>query len=125
MKKVIRKKLWFLVLGLFLFSMSQGVNAQSDITSEAIQEIATAYDLTIYASGTFSSNAAIDVLTAEGEIATSKAQIAYYEAVSSDIQLNGRAPEEALILNLQSVGEYETSSVAIKALYDNTVVMLQ
>lgn len=123
MKNVIRRKLWCLVLGLFLISFSQDVNAQSDNTSAIVQEIAAAHDLTIYAAGTISSDILINTL--ESQVPTSKAEIVYYEAVSSDIQLNGRAAEEALILNLRHLGEYITSSAAIKDLYNSTVIMMQ
>lgn len=125
MKNVIRKKLWCLMLGLFLISLSQDVNAQTETTSPLVQEIAATHDLTIYAPGTFSSDATITTLEAEGQDAVSKAEIVYYEAVSSDIQINGTSPEAALISNLRFIGEYESSSAAIKDLYNNTVSMLQ
>lgn len=123
MKNVIRRKLWCLVLGLFLISFSQDVNAQSDNTSALVQEIAAEHDLTIYAAGSISKD---DLMTTlESQVPTSKAEIVYYEAVSSDIEINNRAPEEALILNLRHLGEYITSSVAIKDLYNSTVTMMQ
>ena len=117
------EKMKLLLMLFFCLLGFNQMNAQTDNTSAIVQEIAAQHDLTIYPLGTITKE---DLTTILGnQVPTNKAEIVYYEAVSSDVELRDRAPEEALILNLRYLGEYVTSSADIKTLYNNTVTMMQ
>lgn len=122
MKRIIGKKVWCLVLALFLVSLTQDVNAQS----QESQAIATQFGVTAYDYGSFESITTVSVLKAELQAAPDDdvASGIYTRNVVSYVE-NGVAPEDALLDALLLLENNGFSNSAIQSKYNATIILLQ
>jgi hypothetical protein len=133
MKKIIIKKIWFAVFALFLVGSSLEVSAQTtDVNApNANHLIATDYDVTAYAYGTFNVENSLATLSVEMDNIRSSASsdtkaYHYYWLVTVDSKRNNISLENALLSNLKKVDqEYNMTNSDLQGLYNNTVNMLQ
>jgi len=131
MKKIIIKKIWFAVFALFLMASSQQVSAQTTDANapNASHVIASDYDVTAYAYGTFDVDNSFVTLNAELDDMKSSydtKEYRYYWLVAVDSKRYNIPLEDALLTNLVKVSqEFGSTNSAIQELYNNTVNMLQ